>query len=423
MDFKIKELPKSEVEIKITVPVAKMIEYKEKACAELSKEVDIKGFRKGNVPADVLEKHLDANLIKAQTEEMAIQQSYAHVVIKEKLHVVARPKIKIETQEPFSYTATVAVLPKVEVKDYKSIKVKKKDTKVTDKDIEVVIEDLKKYGTVYKDVDRAAKKGDRAEVDFEGFDEKGKSVESTKSANHPVILGEGSLIPGFEEKIVGMNKDEEIEFDITFPKDYAKEDFRGKTMKFKLKLNRIEEAEVSELNEELIEKMTGKKMSVEEFKKDVEQNVKAKKETESKQDVENQYVEALLEKVKVELPEALVDDEVEHILHEMRQDIEGKGMEFDKFLEQAKITTDELKKKYRTEAEKRIKIRLGLRHIIEEEGIKVSPEDMEKEKEKIKTYYPKEQHAKIDEDFKKGELSAQVENRLALRMLFEKVLA
>ena len=423
MDYKIKNLPKSEVEITITVPTENMGQYRKKACDDISKEVKVKGFRPGHVPPHVLEQYVEKKHIDARTQEIAIQRTYAEVVTKEKIQVVSRPKVKIEKDEPLTYTATVAIMPEVEVKDHKSIKIPKKEVKVTEKDIEDVKNDMKKHGTQYKDVDRPAKKGDRVEVDFEGFDKDDKPIPNTKSQNHPVVLGGDSLIPGFEDELIGLKKGEKKEFDITFPKDYGKENFRNKKVKFKTEIKGVQEPQEPEINEEFIEKMTGKKQSIKEFEGEIEKNLKAKKETEATHEQENKYMEELLRKTKIDIPETLLDEEAQYILQEMKEDIQMKGLEFEKFLEQTKTTEDDLRKKYRPEGEKRIKIRLALQHIIKEEKIEVKDGEIKAELEKIKAQYPPTESEKIDKEFESGQLKAQLSNKLALRKLFDKVLA
>jgi trigger factor len=422
MDSKIKKLPKSEIEITITVPEDKMHEFRKKACDEISKEVKVKGFRPGHVPPHVLENYVEKKYIDARTEEIAIQRTYAEVVIKENIQVVSRPKVKIEKQNPLVFVATAAVLPEVEVKDYKSIKIPKKEVKVEEKDIQTVITDMKKYGTTYKDVDRAAKKEDRVEVDFEGFDENSKPVPQTKSENHPVILGGESLIPGFEDQLIGMKKHEKKEFDIKFPKDYGKKEFQSRTLKFKTHVKRIEEPTIPELNEELIEKMTGKKQKIEDFKQDIEKNIKAKKEQEAIIGRENLYIEELLKKTLIEVPEALMDEEAQFILEDIKKEVSMKGIEFDKFLEQTKTTEDDLRKKYRPEAEKRIKIRLAIQFLIKQEKITVKDEEVKAQFDKIRAQYPPAEHPKIEKEFESGGLKVQLNNKIALGKLFEKVL-
>jgi trigger factor len=423
MNYEIKNLPKSTVEVTVKLAEDAMKKHMKRASDEISKNVKIKGFRPGHVPPHVLEQHVDKKMIVQRAQEFAIQQSYSEIVVKEKIQVAARPRIKIEKDEPLEFTATVAVVPEVEIKDYKSIKVKKKEAKVEKSDLKQIEEDLKKYGSTYKDVDRAAKKGDRAEVDFEGFDEEGKAVANTASKNHPVVLGEESLIPGFEKEIIGMKKDEEKEFKITFPKDYTKEDFQNKKMKFKVKLNRLEEATEPEMNDALIEKVIGKKQTFAEFMKEAETNILARKQTEAKQKCESEYVEALVKKMKIEISDDLIEQEAYQILHDMKEDIEKRGQKWADFIEKAKTNNEDLLKKYSGEAERRIKVRLALQYVIKEEGVKVDEKDMKAELDKIKGMYPDTEADKVQKDFDDGPLKNQIANRLSLQRLFDKVLS
>lgn len=414
MDYQLKKLPKSQVELTITVAAEDLDKYRKTAIERLAKEVKIKGFRPGHAPANVVEQHIGEAAIKMETIEVAVQKTYVEAVVKENLQVISRPEVKIEKDEPLTYKATVSVLPEIELKDYKSIKIKKEEPKVTDEDVEKVMEDLQRIGATYTEVERKAKKGDRVEVDFEGFDEGGAALENTKSKNHPVILGEGNLVPGFEDEIVGMEKGQTKEFDIVFPEDYHKKDFQKKKVKFKLTVQMIEESVKPDFDEALIEKLTGKKENVDEFKAKTKENILARKQQEGKQKQENEYIEELLKKVEVDLPESLVHEEIHYIIDDMKANVEAKGLTFDQFLAQSKTTEAELHKKYHAEAEKRIKVRLALQHIIKEENITTTPEETKAEVDKIKGYY---------KDVPEKELEAQVKNRLALDKLFAKVLS
>jgi len=423
MDYKIKKLPKSLVEMTVTISEDEMPKYIKKATEEIAGDIEIKGFRKGHVPPHILEQHVDKKFIVAHAEEMAVRETYAEIATKEKLQVVTRPEVKIEKENPLTYMAIVAIMPEVSVKDHKSIKVKKEEAKVSTKDVEDVIDDLKKHNTIYRDIDRAIKKGDRAEIDFEGFDEQnGEAVPNTKSTNHPLIVGDGTLIPGFEENLVGLKKDEQKEFDIVFPEDYHKKDFQKKKMKFKIAVKRVEEAVAPELDEALIERATGHKHSVEEFKKELEKNILNKKEEEVKIKQENEYIEKVLKAMEAEIPEAMIQEEAHFMLDEIKEEVEAKGLEFKKFLEQAKTSEEDILKKYLPEAEKRVKIRLALQFLLKAEEIKVTDEDMKAEMDKIKSMYPESEYKKIEADFASGRLATQIANRLAIRKLFEKVL-
>lgn len=423
MEYDIKKLEKSQIEIKVTVTQDRMPEFENVAAEEISQHIKIKGFRPGKVPRQVIEEQLGKEEIEMRAQEIAIQKTYAEIVVKENLQVIARPTVKIDSEKPLKYTATVVVLPDVTVKDYKSIKVEKEEAKVKDEEVEEVISDLKKKSTTYKEIDRKSKKEDRVEVDFEGFDEDGKSIEGTVSKNHPIILGSNTMIPGFEEALEDLKKGEKKDFDIVFPKDYHKKDFQNKKVKFSIEIKNVEEPIEPELNEEFVEKLTGKKQSVDELKKEIQKSLQEQKEGESKTKQEDKYIEELLKKTKVELPEALIAEEVEFIIKEMMQEISAKGLEFDKFLERSNTTLEELQKKYRPEAEKRLMIRFALQFLIKEEGVQVADDDLAKELERVKTHYPAEQHKKIEEDFNKEDVKAQIANRLLLRKLFEKVLA
>lgn len=422
MDYKIKKLPKSLVEITVTVGEDQMPEFIKKATEEIGNDISIKGFRKGHVPPHILEQHVEKKFIIAHAQEMAVRQTYSDIATKEGLHVVTRPEVKIEKEDPLTYVATVAVMPEVEIKDHKSIKVKKDEVKVSEKDLEEVIDDLKKHNTIYRDIDREIKKGDRAEIDFEGFEEDGKSVPNTKSTNHPLIVGEGTLIPGFEEHLIGLKKEDKKEFDIIFPDDYHKKDFQKKKMKFKIEVKRIEEAVSPDLDEALIEKATGHKHTVEEFKKELEENIRNKKEDEAKVKQENEYIEKVLKAMEVEVPEAMIEEEAHFMLEEIKEEVETKGIEFKKFLEQAKTSEEDILKKYTPEAEKRVKIRLALQFLLKIEEIKVTDEDLQAELDKLKAMYPESEHKKIEGDFASGKLSTQIANRMAIRKLFNKVL-
>ncbi len=435
MKYEVKELAKSTVKITIEVPVEELKKHKEKAAKDISKDVKIDGFRSGKVPLDVLEKHVDKKHIIAHALEIATQYSYAEAVTKGKLKVISRPKINFTSDttkedEPLKFEAEVAVLPEVKVKDYKSIKIPKEEVKVTEKEIGEVVEDLKKHFKEWKDVEREVQKGDRVETDFEGFeppkkgdkDKELKAIPNTASKNHPIMVGENIMVPGFEDALIGMKKDEKKEFEVTFPKEYHNKDFQGKKVLFKAEVKRIEAGEDQDLNEALVEKVTGQKMSVEDFKKDIEKNVKAQKEQKAVQGRETKYLEEILKRAEVEVPEPMVEEELDYIVQDMQQDLMQKGMTLEKFLEQTKMKMEDLRKKYKEEAERRIKTRLALTHIIDAEKVEVTDKELEDEITKMVGFYPEEQREKMREEMTKGDEKFKLKNRILLKKFFDKVL-
>ncbi|MBT4055899.1 hypothetical protein HOE67_02195, partial [Candidatus Peregrinibacteria bacterium] len=179
MKYTVKKSEKSTVTIVFDLEKDDVEKHRKKAADDISKDLDIKGFRAGHIPLNVLEEHVDKKFINARAQELAVQMAYAEAVTTEKLHVVAAPKIKFisdttKLEDGMKFEAEVAILPEVKVKDYKSIKIPKEEPKVDKKEVEEVIADMKKYVTEWKDVEREVKKGDRVEIDFEGFEAKEK---------------------------------------------------------------------------------------------------------------------------------------------------------------------------------------------------------------------------------------------------------
>jgi len=441
MKYEIKK-DKATVTFTIEVEPTEILKHKKKACEDFSRELKIPGFRPGHAPMHIVEQTVDKNHILGHTYELAIQYAYADAVIKEKLQVVSHPKIVMKSDttkdyaeggdangENFKFEAEVAIMPEVKLKDYKSIKVEKVEPKVEKKEIDETIEEMQKYFTTWSDVEREVAKGDRVEIDFEGFepkekDEKGerKAIPNTASKNHPVIVGEGSLVPGFEDNLIGMKKEETKEFELAFPKDYHKKDFQEKKVVFKVTVRRIEEGKKPELTEELVEKITGKKLTVEEFKADIEGNIRVHKEEQGKQERENKYLEELLKTVDVEIPEALIDEEVHFMIEDLQHDMEHRGIPFDKYLEQAKLTHQDLHKKYEAEAEKRVKLRMGITKVIELEKIEVTDDEIKAEIEKLVEYYPEDQKKKIKKDLEGKEETNRMKNKMLLKKFFDKML-
>lgn len=422
MEYQLKKLPKSEVELEITISDEKLENYRKLACDEISKDIKIKGFRPGKVPMHILEQYVEKSLIDAHAYDLAIRKAYPEAAQKEKLQVMSPPQIDVKETKPLKFTAKVAVVPEFELPDYNSIKVKKEETKVSDKEVEEVVNDIMKYWTTHKEVDRAAKKGDRVEVDFEGFDENGP-VENTKSKHHPVIIGENTLIPGFEDELIGMKKGEEKDFEITFPKDYHKKDFQNKKMKFHVLVHMVEEPTKPELNEEMVKKISPTATTADDLKKEIHENIKNRKETENRKKQEDQYIEELLKKSKVELSEMAIEDEAQQILEEMKENIAQKKQDFQKVLEKANTDEKQLKDKYKTEAERRLKLRLLIPEIIKKEKIEVTDHELKDELEKIKSNYPDTQHQEIENEFNTGQLRLQLANKIIFEKLFEKLLA
>lgn len=403
----IKKIEKSQVEISVKIDEKEFNRYKEKALEMLGKNVKVKGFRPGHVPLNVLEQHLSKDGILGLAIDLALDTSYRDAVISEKVEVMSRPKVEIKNEDPLEYTALVAIKPETNVKDYKKIKVDIKDPKVSKKEIDETIEDLRRGKGTWHDTAREARKGDRVELDFQGYDgakvSAGKELPNTKSSNHPLILGSSTFVPGFEDAIIGMKVNDTKEFTVTFSKEYHVKDFQGKKVTFKAELKRLEEQKLPDYNDEFIKEATnGLKTNKNDFEKYVQEVLMDKKKDEAKATAESELIEKILKATEIEVAPQLIEAETEVIFNDYKKGVESRGVKFEKHLELTKQDPEKLKKGMSQEAEKRVKMRFALDYIIDQEKFTVTGEELAKELDIIKSRYPVAEHAKIADHYKTG---------------------
>lgn len=423
MNITVQKLPKSEIKLTIELTEEATKKYFQKAVQQLSSMVKIPGFRSGHIPIEILKKHISQENIEAQMIDIAIPDTYSKTIIQEKITVVSRPKIQIISQNPLRYEATVAIYPEVKVSDYEKIKIPKEEIKIDSKEINDVLNHFQKSHAKYKEIDRPAKKGDRVEINFEGFDEGGATLENTKSKNHPLVIGEGSLVEGFEHELIGMKKNDRKDFTITFPEDYFHKKFQNKKVTFKVELLKVEEVQLPELTAEFIKQTTGEEKSMEEIKKSIEENLNQDKVHQAKIHREDQFLEKIIELTKLELPEILVQEEIDSMIEEFKNELENKGITLEKFLEANKKNLDGLRESRRKEAEKRLTLRFGLHEIFDKEKIEVSPEELQQSIEHIIKLYPDKEQYKIRKEYEEGGyILRRLENKLKMDKLFERFL-
>ncbi|MFA6549887.1 MAG: trigger factor [Candidatus Gracilibacteria bacterium] len=422
MKIEITKLPRSQAKIHVELDKEKFEEYKKKAAEEVGKHVEVPGFRKGFAPADMVIKQVGEHAIVHEAMEHAIQETYAKAVVDEKLDVVTPPKVNVVTEDPLVYDAEVALMPEVKVKEYKTIKVPKEEAKTEDKEVDEVIDDLRKKRSTHKDVERPVKKGDRVEIDFEGFDETGVPLEGTTSKNHPVILGDGTLLQDFDKELEGLKLNDKKEFEVSFPKDYHHKPFANKKVKFKVEVKKTQETLMPDLDEEFVHHVVGEKMSVDELKKRIKENLQTQKDHEAKAKREDKLLEKVLENTETEIPAMLLEEEVEYMMHQLRTDIESHGLKMEDYLKHMKKTEEEIKKEFEKEAEKRIKIRFALQFLFKAENVKIEDKEVEVEVAKIIASYPEKEQDKVKEEYKSREHFVQLKNRMALQKLFDALL-
>lgn len=424
MKVTVQQLPKSEVKLTIEVPADRLEKFMEKAAEQISMHFKIPGFRPGHVPMDVLRQHVNQEGIEAHMLDIALPETYTEAVMKEKLQVVSRPKIDIKTKNPLVYEATVAIYPEISVTGYDKITIKKEEPKVEEKDVDEVLANIQKRRITYKEVEREAKKGDRVEVDFDGFDEGGAPLDNTSSKSHPLVIGDNSLIPGFEDELIGLKKGDKKNFKITFPKEYHHKPFQNKKVEFKVALNMIEEGTAPEWTPEFIKEVTGTDQSMDDMKKIIRENLGQDKQQAEKVRRENAFLDKIIEHTKVEIPEILVEEEIDMMVEEFKNELQQQiGVTVEQFLEQNKKEMKDLRDERRKEAGKRLTLRFGLQKLFELEKIEATKEELENEMEHIIGLYPKNEQYKVRKEYKEGSyLVRRLENKMKMDKLFERFL-
>lgn len=396
MQISVKHLPKSLVELTVTCPPGALDPYRAKAIAEISKQVTVPGFRAGHAPEAKVIERVGEGAIVQESSELALRVLYAEAVKAEKLAVVTRPTVEITSIEPFTFKATVAVLPEVEPGDYKKIKLTKPEVKMTEKEFEDVVAELSKRHAVARPItDRAAQKGDRVEIDFAGKTPDGVPLDGTESKHHPLTLGEGNFIPGFEEALIGMNPGEIKEHTVTFPADYHAKHLASKPVVFSFTLHTIEELVPPAKDDELATKVKGQAATWKELEQELRTHIAKEKEENAQLKLEDDLMQELLKVAKVDLPDVLIDEEVGYMLDDLKHRIKHGGLSFPDYLAKANKTEEALKSEMRADAESRVKIRLLVNKLIELEKPEVTEPEIAAEIAKIQAKYPEDQHAKI----------------------------
>lgn len=353
------------------------------------KKISIPGFRKGKAPKAIIEKMYGEGVFYDDAIENIYPTALADAVEEAKLDVVAVDNVSVEEvgKDGLTFKAVVVVKPEVEISDYEGIQVTPKSTEVTE---ELVNEEIDKQrdknSRLVTVEDRPAQDGDITVIDFEGFVD-GEPFEGGKAENFNLTLGSGQFIPGFEEQIVGKNTGDEFTIKVTFPEEYQVDELAGKESEFKIKLHEIKAKELPELDNDFVMDVSDKE-TVEEYKAQVADELAEKLQKESDADVENQLIAKLCELLKGEIPEAMYDNKVNDMMREFDMRLRSQGLDMNTYLQYMGMDAEAVKNSYKPEAEKRVKLRLALEKIAQQQGFTdVSEEDLEAEYSRLADTY------------------------------------
>lgn len=389
MSVQVENLEKNMAKLTIEVPAEEVEKALQEAYNKEKNKISLPGFRKGKVPRNMIEKMYGPAVFYEEAANILIQANYAAAVEESGADVVSRPTIdvtQIEAGKPFIFTAEVAVRPEVELGKYLGVQVTKIDTSVSDAEVEEALEKERNNNSRTVAVtDRPVAVGDTAIIDFEGFID-GVAFEGGKGENHPLEIGSHSFIDTFEDQLVGKNAGDEVEVNVTFPEEYQAKDLAGKPAVFKVKIHEVKAKELPELNDEFAQDVS-EFDTLEEYKADLRKNLEVQKENKAKRTKEDEAIKKIIDKSKMEIPEAMIKTQCESMVNEFAQRIAQSGLSMEQYMQFSGLTMEKLEEQVRPEAETRIKSSLVLEQIAKDENIEVSDDEVKAEVEKMAKAY------------------------------------
>ena len=385
MSVQVEKTEKNMAKLIIEVPEAEFEKAVQAAYMRQRKNIALPGFRKGKAPRKMIEKMYGAGVFFEEATDNLMPGAYAQAVDESGLEIVSRPAIDIvqlESGKPFIFSAEVAVKPEVTLGEYKGLEVPKADLDVTDEEI---LEELKKEqekNSRAVDVDdRPVASGDMIKLDFEGFVD-GEAFEGGKGTDYDLTIGSGAFIPGFEDQLIGAEIGKEMEVNVTFPENYQASELAGKPAVFKCTVNRISYKELPELDDEFAQEVS-EFDTLDEYKADVRKNLEEKKAASAKTDKENAVVDKAIENAQMDIPDAMLDTQVDQMYNGYLQRLQAQGIAPEQYMQFTGATPEALKDQIRPQALKQIQTRLVLEAIAEAEKIEPSEEKVEEELAKM----------------------------------------
>ena len=380
----------NEKEITITIEGKEWKDAIDKAFEEANKKVKIDGFRPGKAPKDVFYKKYGKESLFLDAADIVLNDAYKKMIDENKdLKIVAQPQVALRSisEEKVEFNFTLTTYPEVKLGKYKKLGVEKESVEVTEEEIKNAIDEMRNRYAENITKDGAIEEGNIAIIDFDGYKD-GVAFEGGKAENYSLEVGSHTFIPGFEEQLVGLKVGDEKDIEVTFPEDYHAEDLKGQKAIFKIKVNEVKEVKIPELDKDFFEDLGMEGIDSEEsLRKQVTENIEAHKEHHA----EDHFIDSLLEKamegMTVDVPEAMVTEEVDRMLRQYEENLKMQGITLEQFYQFTNSDEAALKDQMKEEALKRVKERLLLEAIKEQEKIEATEEEVEKEADSLATKY------------------------------------
>ncbi len=399
--------------MKISVPAEQLDSKVEAKLKETAGQVRIKGFRPGKVPMREVKRRFGDGIRQEVSSEI-MQMSFAEAIQQEAVSPAGLPQIEdvsMEAGKDLEFTAVFEVFPEISIGDFSQITVERPVSLVTEADIDQMTENLRSQRAQFNEVERPCEDGDRVNVDFEGFVD-GEAFDGGKAEGSDIVLGSGSMIPGFEDGIIGGSQDEEKELSVTFPEDYQSEELAGKDAVFKVKINSVSESEKPELNDEFFGEFGVTEGGVEAFREEIKSNMDKELEAAVKNKVKNQVMDGLIATNEIEIPKALIDQQVDRLRHDAVHQFGGHD-KIDPSLLPAEM--------FVAQAERQVSLGLLVNAIVETHEIKPDDERVRTMIESMASSYEEPEQI-VNYYYSNEEQLSQVQNLVLEDQIVEKIL-
>jgi len=392
MSFQVEILEKNMAKLTIEASAEEFENAMEKAYQKNKNKIQIQGFRKGKAPRALIEKMYGPSIFYEDAANEIIPEAYEKAATESKLEIVSRPEIdivQIEKGKSFIFTAEVAIKPEVKLGQYKGLVVDKKEVEVTDEEIMAKLEqEREKNARIVSVEDRSIQDGDIAVIDFEGFVD-GKAFEGGKGEDYSLTIGSHTFIDNFEEQLIGKNVGDNVDVNVTFPENYHAEDLAGKPALFKVTVKEIKVKELPELNDDFAQDVS-EFDTLDEYKESIKATIKENKEKQLKTEKENELVDKVIEGAEMDIPEPMVEMQVNRMAEDFAQRLRYQGLSIDNYLKYTGMSGQQFIDSLRPQALKNIKTRLVLEAVAKQEQIQVTDEELNKELEELAKAYKME---------------------------------
>jgi trigger factor len=368
------------VELKVEVPVEKVEQALQQAYKKVVRQITLPGFRKGKAPRKLLESRFGVEIFYEDALDILLNETYPEVIEKAQIDPIDTPEVKetnLEQGQPFTYTATVTVMPEVELGQYKGIEADKEIVSIGEDDVNAEIESARESHARLVTVEQEAIEGDTVVIDYEGFVNE-EPFAGGQADNYLLELGSSTFIPGFEDQLIGSKAGDEKDVIVTFPENYQSEELAGKEAKFEVVVHEVKRKEVPELNEDFVLEVSEFE-SVEEYTDDVRNNLLEAKENQAEAKFKNALLNKVVENSTVEIPEVLVESEIDRMLEDTKRSMQQYGIGLEQYAQMLGKSIEDLRNDMKEQAAKRVKTDLVLGAIVKEENIEVN-EDMFEER-------------------------------------------